>query len=215
MGNTIFLPKDRPHCPPAGPERSGPPAAYRFERTPGTYPPDRSSAGLQDPDPGQGEIVPDGIFGAYHPESLGDLLGHSPAGGVAGGKSQPPAQPRHVRIEGDDQVAGANDRPDPEIHTVIFSDHPSQEHIVPLAGRSPSRIGKQEIPLSPDLLPPRFPEPGKKFGKPIARASLALYHSTSVESLQRTVLEKDRTHGKEEPVDAVTGKEPVGKPREA
>lgn len=189
-----------------------PPRTGRSERAQAARPPGRNRAGLQDPDPGQGEVEPDGVLGADRPERIGDLLGHLSVDGVAGGKPQPFPQPRHVRVDGDDQLPGAKNRPDPEIHPVAPSNHPTQEQVVPLAGGSLARIGKQEIPLPRDPVPPRFPETGEKAREPCARAAALAFHFLSVETFQRTVLEENFPDAKEEPVYAAGGDKPVGKP---
>jgi hypothetical protein len=117
-----------------------------------------------------------------------------------------------VRVDGDDQLPGAKNRPDPEIHPVAPSNHPTQEQVVPLARGSLARIGKQEIPLPRDPVPPRFPETGEKAREPCARAAALAFHFLSVETFQRTVLEENFPDAKEEPVYAAGGDKPVGKP---
>src|SRR5512145_1050335 len=53
-------------------------------------------ARLEDADPRDGEVVPDGVFRACRPEGGGDLLRRLPVRGAARGEFHPPAEPSHV-----------------------------------------------------------------------------------------------------------------------
>jgi hypothetical protein len=117
-----------------------------------------------------------------------------------------------VGVDGDDQLPGARNRPDPEIHPVVSSNHPTQEQVVPLAGGSLARIGKKEIPFPRDLVPPPCPETGEKACEPFVRTAASSFHFPSVEAFQRAVPEEDFPDAKEEPVYAAGGDKPVGKP---
>ena len=85
---------------------------------------------------------------------------------------------------------------------------------MPLARRSLAGVGKEEIPLSRDLPPPRFPETGEKSGHPQPRVAFFAFRAPPVEGFQGTVLEEDGADAPEEPVNALPGDEPVGKPRD-
>jgi len=170
-------------------------------------------AGLQDPDPGEYEVVPDGVLGAHHPERIGNLLRHPPVGTIAGGEPQPLPQPRHVRVDGDDQLPRCKNRPEPQIHPVRLPHHPPQEQIVPLAGRSLARVGEQKIPFPGDGVSPRLPETGEKTTHPHACPAVFPLPGPPVEGFQRSVRKKNRPDAEEKTVDSVRGDEPVGKIR--
>lgn len=172
------------------------------------------SAGLQDPDPGKYEVEPDGILGAHRPERIGNLLRHPPVGAIAGGEPQPLAQSRHVRVDGDNQLPRGKNRPEPQIHPVCLPHHPAQEQVVPLAGRSLSRVGEQKIPFPGDRGPPRLPETGEKAAQPYARPAVSPLPGPPVEGFQRAVREKNRPNAIKKTVDSGRGDEPVGKIRD-
>src|SRR5512139_965981 len=148
-------------------------------------------ARLEDGDPREGEIVPDRILRAHRPECGGDLLRRPPVPGAARGEPHPPPEPRHVGVEGNDEVPGRRDRPEAEVHAVGSPDHPAQEQVVALARRPLRRVRKQEVPLPREPWAPRVAEPPQEPGETLPGPRLRR-HSRAVRPFERPVLAEDR-----------------------
>ena len=92
---------------------------------------------------GKGEVEFQGIRGIQAAQGLGDLQGHAPVRRRACRQADAARSPRHVRIQGNDQLRRRNGFPLAEVGPTA-PDHPAQEHAPALAGSARGGIGEIE-----------------------------------------------------------------------
>jgi hypothetical protein len=87
----------------------------------------------------ESKIILDRVVGIELAQCRGDFLGRCPGRGAAIRESEIPTDAVDVRIDGNQERRGRK-RPEPEVHAIGPSDHPSRIEEEPLAGASGARI---------------------------------------------------------------------------
>ena len=88
------------------------------------------------------EVVFDRVLGIELSEPARDLLCGDPACGAAARQTEVPADAMDVGVDGNDELGGRH-RPEPEIHAIGGSDHPTGVEDQPLAGASGPRVADE------------------------------------------------------------------------
>src|SRR5205814_7570801 len=124
--------------------RSGPVPADRLQRAPcaptSVLP---GSAGPADAEVAARDVVAYGIRRIQRPEPAGHLFRRLPGQVLAPGEADEPADPAHVRAEGNHQLRHRHPAPEPEVGPVRSPHHPAEEQVEALAGAAALRVRQQ------------------------------------------------------------------------